>query len=151
MTTQGTFIGDTASTENDIWVADFMSTKVVSCSPDTSLEEVVEELRTNDFSCLVILENERPVGMMTERALVRILSDLLGEENWESQTVKHFMSTSVKTIDEDRTLIEAVDLMGMEKIRRAPIIDLSGKLVCILSQSDIIRGFARAFRENAKR
>ncbi len=145
MATYGTYIGDIASSENDVWVSDIMSTNVVSCSPDTSLEEVVEELRTNAFSCLVILENECPVGMITERGLVGILSGLLGEEGWKGLIVKRFMSTPVKTINEDRTLIEAVDLMEMEKIRHAPITDQSGKLVGILTQSDIIRGFARDY------
>jgi len=142
-------IDDTACADDDIWVAEIMSTKVVSCASDTTLEEVVEELRTNSFSCLVILENERPIGIITERGLMGILSDLLGEESWESLIVKRFMSAPV-TIDEDRTLIEAVDLMAMEKIRHAPITDVSGKLVGIITQSDIIRGFAEAYRENAR-
>lgn len=131
----------------DLWVSDCMSRKVVTCPPDTSLLEVVEELRENSYSCIVIVENERPIGLITERNIMGILSDLLGSQVWESLSVEDFMTVTPPTIDEDRTLMEAISKMRTLQLRQAPVINISGLLVGILTQTDIINGFVEALGE----
>lgn len=131
----------------DIWVKDLMTREVVSCPPDTSLAEVVEELNTNMFSCLVVVDGDQPVGMVTERGLVQILADLLGENDWETFPIENFMSTPVITIDTDDTLIEAVETMREKNVRHVPVINTEGGLEGILTQTDVIRGFYDAMRE----
>ncbi len=121
-----------------------MSTDMVTCSPDTLLSEVVEELRTNPFSCLVVVRGDVPVGIITESSLLGILVDLLAEEDWESYAVEHFMSVPIKTIESDLTLFEAVTAMKREAISHAPIVNMQGKLVGMLSQSDIADAYYQA-------
>ena len=125
----------------DIWVSDYMTSEVVSCPADTTLAEVVEELHSNLFSCLVIVDGEFPVGLITERDLVGVFADILGEENWEQKRIADFMSTPPQTILLDLTLVEAVTTMKELGIRHAPVVNVRGELKGILTQTDIIRGF----------
>ncbi|GAB1257402.1 CBS domain-containing protein [Aurantivibrio plasticivorans] len=131
----------------EIWVRDCMTADVISCSFDTSLEEVVAELKDRLFSCLVVAENNEPIGIITERDLVSIFSTLLGKADWSQLKVCDYMTKPARTLYEDLTLLEAVDQMRLDKIRHAPIVDQQNQLVGILTQSDIIRGFRRTFGE----
>lgn len=132
----------------DIWVSDCMTCEVVSCPADTTLAEVVEELRSNLFSCLVIVDGKFPIGLITERDLVSIFADILDEANWEQMRIENFMSTPPKTIQTDLTLVEAVSCMKELGIRHAPVVDVQGELKGILTQTDIIRGFYKEARNS---
>ena len=126
---------------SDIWVSDYMTSEVVSCPADTTLAEVVEELRSNLFSCLVIVDGKFPTGLITERDLISVFADILDEENWEQMLIGNFMSTPPKTVQADLTLVEAVTTMKELGVRHAPVVDVRGELKGILTQTDIIRGF----------
>ncbi len=125
---------------DDIWVRDCMTREVISCSADTSMEEVVHELRARLFSCLVIVEENKPVGLITERDLVGIFSEFVGSQNLDKLILKDCMQRNPKTLYEDLTLMEAVEQMRLDKIRHAPVINGAGELVGIMTQTDIIKG-----------
>lgn len=131
----------------DIWISDIMSRDVTTCHPLTQLTEVVTQLHQRQFSCLVAVDNNSPVGIITERDMVTILADMLEDVSWDSLAVENFMSTKVITILEDATLFEAIEIIREEGIRHAPVVNHQGELVGILTQTDIINGFAQATPE----
>ena len=128
----------------EVWVRDCMTRDVVTCALDTTLEEVVHELQSNLFSCLVVEDSHQPVGIITERDLVRIFSQLLDDDRWRKFNVENYMTANPRTLYEDLTLMEAVDHMRIDKIRQAPVVDSQQQLVGILTQTDVINGFYRA-------
>ena len=127
-----------------IWVRDCMTHEVVTCAADTTLEEVVQELQTRLFSCLVVEADHRPIGIITERDLVGIFSQLLGDKRWRDFLVADYMTKNPRTLYEDLTLMEAVDQMRIDNIRHAPIVNNQHHLVGILTQTDVIKGFYQA-------
>ena len=129
---------------DQVWVRDCMTAEVVTCSFDTTLDEVVHELKVGLFSCLVVVDADRPIGIITERDLVRIFSDLLEADSWRNKLVCDYMVKDPKTLYEDLALMEAVDQMRIDKIRHAPIVNNQNKLVGILTQTDVINGFYSA-------
>ena len=134
---------------DEIWVRDCMTREVITCSYDTLMEEVVAELQDRMFSCLVISEDSKPIGIITERDLVSIFSDLLDNQAWKHLLVADYMTKNPKTLYEDLTLLEAVDLMRIDKIRHAPVVNSQGELVGILTQTDVVKGFYNAFVNGA--
>lgn len=134
----------------DIWVTDVMSREVTTCAASTLLTDVVKQLHKRQFSCLVVEEQGKPVGIITERDMVTILADMLEDVSWDSLSVSNFMSANPVTIQEDHTLFEAVDIMRTEGIRHAPVINRSDKLIGILTQTDIINGYYQASLEQAE-
>ena len=128
----------------EIWVSDIMSRDVTTCHPGTLLTEVVEQLHKRQFSCLVVVEQKQPVGIITERDMVTILADMLEDVSWDSLAVENFMTASVVSVLEDATLLEAVEVIRSEGIRHAPVINIQGELVGLLTQTDIINGYTKA-------
>ncbi len=129
----------------DIWVSDIMTREVTSCHPRTLLTEVVKQLHRQPFSCLVVEDDKKPVGIITARDMVTILADMLEDVTWDSLAVENFMTTRVVCIPEDATLPEAVDTIREAGVRHAPVVTLQGELVGLLTQSDIINGYYQAF------
>jgi predicted transcriptional regulator len=130
----------------EIWVRDCMTREVVTCSFDTLLEEVVTELHENSFSCLIISNNNKPIGIITERDLVSIFSNLLDEDDWKRFIVADYMRKNPKTVYEDLTLSEAVEQMRIDGMRSMPVVNSQGEIVGILTQTDVVRGFYDAFK-----
>lgn len=124
----------------DLWVTDLMSQEVTTCAPHTMLTDVVNQLHKKQFSCLVVVDNKCPIGIITERDMVTILADMIEDVSWDSLSIENFMSTDPVTIMEDHTLFEAIDIIREEGIRHAPVVNRSNELIGILTQTDIING-----------
>jgi len=122
-------------------VSELMTQDVVTCTPDESLVDVVKTIASKRFSCLVVVENEKPVGIITERDLVEVLADTLHGVTWEQLSVKHFMTSPIVTITEDLTLNEAILITRSHKIRHVPVVDPQGRLKGILTQTNIVEAY----------
>lgn len=125
----------------DIWVNTLMSKNVTTCSRNTPLQEVVNQLHQKRFSCLIIVEeDDTPAGIITERDMVTILADMMKDVSWYQLAIENFMSSPPICVQEDSTLLEAVDTIREASIRHVPVISLNGKLSGLLTQSDLIEG-----------
>ncbi|MBN4080550.1 CBS domain-containing protein [Beggiatoa alba] len=125
----------------DVVVSDLMTRYVVTCSPEEPLLEVIRQITLKRFSCLVVVQGHSPVGIITERDLVELLSEVLEGTTWDELSIKNFMSAPIITINENLTLAEAILTTQKNKIRHMPIVDKEGDLVGILTQSDIVKGY----------
>jgi CBS domain-containing protein len=132
----------------DVWIRDLMTKNVTTCKTETLLTDVVKMLHTKSFSCLVIVRDNIPVGIITERDMVTILADMLEDVSWDSLSVENFMSTDPVTVMEDLTLIEALEAMRDESIRHAPVVNRDNELIGLLTQTDIINGFYQITKED---
>ncbi len=124
----------------DISIDEVMTLDVATCSPDESLLDAVKKLASKKISCLVIVENNIPLGILTERDLVEVLCDTLQGVVWEELAIKNFMTSPVITVNEDIMLSEAVIMSHTRKIRHIPVVSAAGDLVGILTQTNIVEG-----------
>lgn len=53
-------------------------------------------------------------------------------------TAKEIMTAPVKTVPEEATLREVAELLSLQKISGAPVVDTSGKLVGVITESDLL-------------
>jgi CBS domain-containing protein len=120
-------------------VKDIMTKDVVSISADNSVFEAAELMSSNQIGCLVILHGEVPVGIVTERDIVRrvVAKKLPGESK-----ISQIMSKSLVTIDPDASLKDAARAMSTNKIRRLPVLK-QNKLVGIVVASDFVRNLGK--------
>lgn len=116
-------------------VKDIMTKNVKTISPNATMEEAAQEMRKNKIGCLVVVEGEKPIGIITERDLAyKIIAQ---GKNLETK-VKEVMSSDLKTIDKDANIKQAARLMASHVIRRLPVVE-KGKLVGIVTIDDIMR------------
>lgn len=119
-----------------------MTNEVVTSTAEESLFDVLRKLSSNKFSCIVIVEEKKPIGIITERDLVELLIEMLQGVKWEELAIKNFMTTPVIAVDEDMLLEEVIDLAHRNAIRHMPVVHKgTGELVGILTQTDIVEGF----------
>jgi CBS domain-containing protein len=102
---------------------------------DTNLHEVIATLSSFEINSLIVVQGERPVGIITTKdALVR------GFEHGmpvTAITAGKVASSPLITINEEATVDEAVRLMKRSRIRHLPVLS-NNKLVGIISDTDII-------------
>jgi diguanylate cyclase (GGDEF)-like protein len=124
-----------------------MTASVLCASPETPVSEVVSIMREQAYSCLVISQDDAPVGIVTERDIVRVLDDVLNHSQAGGQPVAGFMSQPVLSIRDDAPLFEAVVLCLSRNVRHLPVIDRHGRLAGLLTQSDLTRAHMISIEE----
>lgn len=115
-------------------VRDIMTTNVKTVRPDTTIQEVVATMTSLDIGSVIIVQGDRPVGIITKRDLIsRVVQPCLAPS---SLTARQVMTGPLITIDESATVEEAVRLMARQKVKKLPVMS-SGKLVGIVTFTDI--------------
>jgi CBS domain-containing protein len=117
-------------------VREAMSSPVISVNEDQNIVEASKIMSNQRIGSIVVIDNdEKPLGILTERDLVyRIVAkDVVPREI----AVKKVMSSPLKMVDSDMTLEEAMRVMGRENIRRLGV-TYKGKLEGIITDKDIL-------------
>lgn len=118
-------------------VSDCMSKKVALGNPTMSLQEAAIKMREGDFGSLPIAENDRLVGMITDRDIaVRAVAE--GRDPQKAEA-KDYMSNSVFYCFEDESIEDVLNKFGQQQIRRLPVLSREKRLVGILSLGDLAR------------
>lgn len=113
-----------------------MIRSVITMSPDASAYEAVKISNKNKIGCLVVVDNNQIVGILTERDLLeRILEKC---RNPKETKISEIMTRHVVMGKPDMELSEATRLMFENKVKKLPIID-GNRLVGIVTLTDIAR------------
>jgi CBS domain-containing protein len=116
-------------------VSQLMSKKVEWISPTLSLQEAARKMRDLDIGCLPVGENDRLVGMITDRDIAcRGVAD--GKASPKT-VVRDAMSAGISYCFDDQDVNEAAHLMEEKQIRRLPVLNRQKRMVGMLSMGDI--------------
>jgi len=115
-------------------VGDVMTRNPVAVTPTTSVLEAARLMRELGVSALPVVDDERLIGIVTERDLVW---KVIAEVRPVSIPVSDVMTRSLVVIRETETLSQALYLMSKFNIRHLPVVDEQGRLIGILSLRDI--------------
>ncbi len=124
-------------------------TSVVNVTPDTTIRFVAELMRSKNLGCVVIAEEQRPVGIVTDRDLALRRECVSSEEN-DQAPISSIMTREVCTIRKDTGIFDAIQEMKSLNVRRLPVVDAGGRLVGLITLDDIIRLLARELGEIAR-
>jgi CBS domain-containing protein len=118
-------------------VKDVMHTGVTWFAPSTPLSLIAKKMRDQDIGAVPIGENDKLVGMVTDRDIVcRGLAD---GRDLGKLTARDVMSKGITYCRSEDDLDEAIDTMSKNHIRRLPVIDASKRMVGMLSMGDLSR------------
>jgi CBS domain-containing protein len=126
-------------------IIDLMSKNVVTTYPNQTLYDAAQIMGEKHIGSLVVMLYDTPVGMITERDLLNVVSQGVDlEKDWigggdsiRDQKVESIMSFPVTKICLTSSVKEAARIMIEKKIRRLVVCD-SEKLSGILTASDMI-------------
>ena len=117
-------------------VSDAMSRDVVVASPTQSIRDAAKMMAKIDAGVLPVGENDRLVGMITDRDIA-IRAVAAGKA--PTTKVRDVMSNEVLYCFDDQSLGEVAQNMGNTKVRRLPVLNRKKRLVGIISLCDLAR------------
>ena len=123
-------------------VSHVMRTKLETVNQSSTAQEASKRMRDKRVSSLVVIDKEEaPIGIVTERDLVRqVCSKDISSNNI---IIHHIMSSPIVTIDVNASIEEAAEKMIQKKVRHLLIVD-ENRLNGIITPSD----FTTYLREN---
>ncbi|HCG31064.1 MAG TPA: IMP dehydrogenase [Chloroflexi bacterium] len=149
----------------DARVATIMSTDVIAVTPETSVTELARLMVEHDVSGIPVVDDGILVGLVTEvdvvsreidvdppafgtflDAIFRLPWDKSDEELRRvlASTAGELMTRDVKTISPDAPIRDAANMMFKQELNPLPVVDDHGRLLGIISRSDIVRLVAEA-------
>jgi CBS domain-containing protein len=117
-------------------VEELMIKKVITMDPESTVEKAVRTMNQHEIGCLIVCENGKPIGILTERDLLkRVL-----EQGKSPATVKvaEIMSRPVIYGDPSMELEDAARLMFRKKVKKLPVIK-DGELVGLITLTDLAK------------
>ncbi|MFY0990032.1 CBS domain-containing protein [Halomonas sp. C05BenzN] len=141
--------------------ADIMTTNVISVSPDAEVREIASLLLEHGISAVPVVDADQKVlGIVSEGDLMRrVENDTTEHKSWwlrifaganpgeyiksHGRLAREIMTPKPVTIDEAEPLHRIASLLEKHRIKRVPVVR-DGKLVGIVSRSNLLRGFSVA-------
>ena len=123
---------DTAKTRT---VGDIMSTPVIVAAPDDKVAEAAARMREQRVGSVVVVDDSRPVGILTERDLVRIAA---AGADTGTATVRDWMTANPDSVAPDVEAAAAFASLSQHGYRHIPVVD-HDEVVGIVSMRDLMR------------
>ncbi len=118
-------------------VFEIMMRKIVTSNADDTIHEISTEMAEHSISCVIIEDESKAIGIITERDMAKILLNCV---DVSSESVRNWMSSPIYMINSHVSVSEALGLMSEKKHRRLIVHDDNKKTIGIVTQSDIVRG-----------
>src|SRR3954454_7602587 len=101
-------------------IRDVMTANPRTISPDDTIQNAARIMRDEDTGAVPVVENGRPAGMITDRAIVvRAVAD----GGQVSRAIRDIVTTGVVCVPPEMSTGEANELMSEHQVRRLPVIE----------------------------
>jgi CBS domain-containing protein len=134
-----------------VTVQDWMHRGVMTCHPDTPVDEVAETLDAKDISALIVVDGAGDaIGVISRTDLVngRFIQPYL--KHWRGMTAEHLMSKPVISVAPDTEIKTAVEMLHEKRIHRLVVVEATAghmRPVGILSVTDLAKHVASRDQE----
>lgn len=140
-------------------IAEVMTHHVVTARPDSTFKQIAQLLSDNDVTAVPVVDDAGcPVGVVSEADLLRKAASVPDPEGRSpgrrlglderaragAETAEAMMTAPAVTARPGWNVAETARTMYRHKVKRLPVVDETGKLVGIVSRSDLLRPFLRS-------
>ena len=117
-------------------LADFCKAPVIAVSPDQKLLDAVDLMRDKKIGSVVVTEQDRPIGILTDRDIV--LRVLAKRKDTSTIKIRDVMTSNPIVVSEAIGIWELIQTIKKHGVRRFPIVAGDGKLVGMITMDDLI-------------
>ena len=110
--------------------------EIFSISPDATVFEAVEMMANKNVGALLVMENDKLVGLISERDYTRKVM-LRGKRSRDTK-VSEIMSSNLTVIPPNEPVEQCLRLMTEKRFRHLPVID-GDKVVGVISIGDLVK------------
>jgi CBS domain-containing protein len=121
-------------------ISEICSRGVVTARPEEALSAVARKMQQHNVGAVVVLQEARPVGIVTDRDLALALGARGASPQAAVETV---MTRHVMAVPEDADLFTATRYVREGGVRRLPVVDREDRVIGIVSLDDVLRLLAR--------
>lgn len=138
--------------KNKWTVGEWMTQNPQTIPADTSVRDAFIQMRSGGFRHLLVVENNKLLGIVTDRDLRRpdITKDVEGWNDYynldDDYEVRYIMTINVHTLRTGDSLEKALKLFIENKYGAAPVLDKHDNVIGILSNYDALRAFDAALK-----
>ena len=120
---------------NDKQIRDVMTPNPACVSAKDSIRDVAKIMAREDTGVVPVVDGKKVIGMITDRDIVvRLVAE--GKDPANAK-VNEAMTKNVRSVKEDSTINEALQVMSNAQIRRVPVVNTNNEIVGIVSMKDI--------------
>lgn len=116
-------------------VEQVMNTTPLSISPHSTLSDVVTLMVELTRSAAIIVDNEQPIGIVTQRDLVRL--SRIGTPS--TTPVSEVMTTPLLTVQAQRSVYHAIEIMRKNRVRSLVVLGEQEQLLGLMSEHDVVK------------
>ena len=116
-------------------IRDVMTPNPECVSERDSIRDVARIMKDQDTGVVPVVDGRRIIGLITDRDIV--VRGLAEGKNLENVRVNELMTKSVRSVREDASVDEVLNMMSSAEIRRVPVVNSNDELVGIVSLGDI--------------
>lgn len=116
------------------FVNQIMNKEVLAVDKSASLQETAQQMMKSNVGCVIVNDNEKPIGIVTERDFVTIAA----KGNPLFTEIIEVMSTPLITIEPEEIVWQASEMMKEKRIHKLPVIE-DGQIVGIITTTDIVK------------
>jgi len=120
--------------------SEVMNPAAVAVSPETTLKRAAELMIERRVGYVVAVDGDKPQGVVSERDLAHRASELV---RLMDRPVSEFMSGPAVVVPPDGMVYKVILYMKQKRVRRVVVVDRDGRLLGIMSQSDLVKAYPR--------
>ncbi len=120
-------------------VATVMSRVLCPLTPQHTLAQAIDQMRSSTGTAVVVTERERAVGVLTSRDVARLMA---ARVDVESLPLGDIMSQPVLSLSVDATINEAAERMLVGRTRHLVVLDADQRVVGVLGEHELTRAMA---------
>lgn len=120
-----------------ILVRDVMTKEPRVVRRDTNVQEVVATMNKYDISSIIVVEEKRPIGIVTHKDIISKL--VQARIPPDAVTAREIMTSPIIAINEDASIEEAARLMSKKRIKKLVVTRNNNELAGIITSSDLVR------------
>ena len=126
-------------------VQEIMTRDVYIADPNAQIRDVARRMRDDNVGALPVGENDRLIGMVTDRDIV--VRAVANEQGSGTTAVRDVMSDSVYYCFDEDDVSRAAELMAEHQVRRLPVLNSEKRLVGVVALADLGRTGSDAAKE----
>ena len=120
---------------DNTFVNQIMNKSVITANKSTTLQEAAEKMKSSRVGCVIVTDDSKPVGILTERDFV---TKVAAEGRPLFTEILEVMSSPLITIDQEETIWEAAEKMKEKQIHKLPVIE-NDQVIGIVTTTDIVK------------
>jgi signal-transduction protein with cAMP-binding, CBS, and nucleotidyltransferase domain len=121
--------------EREVSVAEVMNKAVIVMDINSDVPAIAREMVSRDAGSIIITENGKAMGIITERDLVK---GIVTEDRRPGEVkASEILSTPLITVEPETSIVEASEILLKANIKRLPVLE-NGRIIGVISNTDIL-------------